>query len=48
MSAQDEGERDMQRSVACEAFEEPYLEIAVPKMVRKRAGWLSPCSSVRC
>lgn len=32
---------DVQKLGGMEAFEEPYLEIQLPRMVRKRAGWLS-------
>ncbi len=33
--------REIQRIGGSEAFDEPYMEIAFPKMIRKRAGWLT-------
>ena len=32
--------RDMQRVGGSEALDEPYMEIALARMVKKRAGWL--------
>ncbi|MDL1892256.1 magnesium transporter [Sphingobacteriales bacterium CHB3] len=37
---EEETTEDIQKIGGTEAFEQPYLEISVPKMVRKRAGWL--------
>ena len=33
--------RDIQRIGGSEALDEPYMQIALPRMVRKRAGWLT-------
>ena len=33
--------REIQRIGGSEAFDEPYIEIAFGKMIRKRAGWLT-------
>jgi magnesium transporter len=33
--------KEIQRIGGSEAFDEPYMEIAFPKMIRKRAGWLT-------
>lgn len=38
--ANEEYSEDIQKMGGSEALEEPYLEIAVPTLVRKRAGWL--------
>ena len=32
---------DIQRLGGSEALDEPYMEVAFPTMVRKRAGWLT-------
>jgi magnesium transporter len=38
--ANEEYTEDIQRIGGTEALEEPYLDISIPKLVRKRAGWL--------
>jgi magnesium transporter len=35
-----EGTEDVQKFGGLEAFDEPYLKIGFPSMIRKRAGWL--------
>lgn len=37
----EEETEDVQKLGGMEALDEPYLEIGLPKMIRKRAGWLS-------
>jgi magnesium transporter len=39
--AESEATRDIQRIGGSEALDEPYMEIAMHRMVRKRAGWLT-------
>jgi magnesium transporter len=39
-TAQELATRDLQRVGGSEALGEPYLAISLPRMVRKRAGWL--------
>ncbi|HEX5475336.1 MAG TPA: magnesium transporter [Vicinamibacterales bacterium] len=39
--AETEATKDIQRIGGSEALDEPYMEIAFPRMVRKRAGWLT-------
>jgi magnesium transporter len=39
--AEQEATEDIQRLGGSEALDEPYMEIAFPKMVQKRAGWLT-------
>jgi magnesium transporter len=36
----EEATEDMQKVGGVEALEAPYLEIAMPRMIRKRVGWL--------
>jgi magnesium transporter len=38
--AEEEATREMQRVGGSEALDEPYMEIALGRMIRKRAGWL--------
>jgi magnesium transporter len=38
--AEEEATEDFQKLGATEAFDEPYLAISLPRMIRKRAGWL--------
>jgi magnesium transporter len=38
--AEDEDTEDIQKLAAVEAFEEPYMEVPIPLMIRKRAIWL--------
>ncbi|HTF93520.1 MAG TPA: magnesium transporter, partial [Verrucomicrobiae bacterium] len=38
---QEEATEDIQKLGAVEALDEPYLEISLPRMIRKRAGWLA-------
>ena len=38
--AEEEATEDIQKLGGSEALDEPYMEIAIPKMVRKRATWL--------
>jgi magnesium transporter len=38
--AEEEATEDIQKIGGSEALDEPYMEIALPKMVRKRATWL--------
>ena len=38
--AQTAATSDQQRFGGVQALEEPYMDIALPRMVRKRAGWL--------
>jgi magnesium transporter len=38
--AQTAATEDQQRFGGVEALDEPYMDIAMPRMVRKRAGWL--------
>ncbi len=38
--AEEEATEDIHKLGGSEALEEPYMEIAIPKMVRKRATWL--------
>ena len=38
--AQEEFSEDMQKMGGTEALEEPYLDISIIKLVKKRAGWL--------
>jgi len=38
--AEEEATEDIQKIGGSEALDEPYMEIAIPKMVRKRATWL--------
>jgi len=38
--AEDEDTEDIQKLAAVEAFEEPYMEVPIPLMIRKRAVWL--------
>jgi len=38
--AEQEATEDIQKIGGSEALEEPYMRIAIPKMVRKRATWL--------
>ena len=38
--ASEEFSEDIQKIGGTEALEEPYLDISIPKLVRKRAGWL--------
>lgn len=38
--AEEETTEDIQKIGGTEAFEEPYLDISLPEMIRKRAGWL--------
>ncbi len=38
--AEKEATEDIQKIGGSEAFDEPYMQIAIPKMVRKRATWL--------
>ena len=38
--AEEEATEDIQKIGGTEAFDEPYLKVAVPTMVRKRATWL--------
>lgn len=37
---EEEDTEDIQKFGGTEALDEPYLEISLPKMIRKRAGWL--------
>ena len=37
----EEATEDMQKLGGVEALEEPYLEVPLPRMIRKRAGWLA-------
>ena len=39
-AAQEMATRDLQRFGGSEALGEPYMAISLPKMIRKRAGWL--------
>lgn len=39
--AEEEATEDIQKQAAVETFEEPYSEVPVLKMIKKRAGWLS-------
>jgi magnesium transporter len=39
--AEEEATKDIQRIGGSEALDEPYMQIAMPRMVRKRAGWLT-------
>lgn len=38
--AQEEFTEDIQKIGGTEALEEPYLDISIPKLLKKRAGWL--------
>jgi magnesium transporter len=38
--AEEEATEDIQKIGGSEALDEPYMHIALPRMVRKRAGWL--------
>ncbi|MDB5203354.1 MAG: Mg/Co/Ni transporter MgtE [Ferruginibacter sp.] len=38
--ANEEFSEDIQKIGGTEALEEPYLDISIPKLVKKRAGWL--------
>jgi magnesium transporter len=38
---QEEATEDMQKVGGVEALDAPYLEIGIPRMIRKRVGWLS-------
>jgi magnesium transporter len=38
--AEEEATEDIQKIGGSEALDEPYLTIALPRMIRKRAGWL--------
>jgi magnesium transporter len=38
--AEEEATEDIQKLGGSEALDEPYMEIAIPKMVQKRATWL--------
>ncbi len=38
--AEEEATEDIQKIGGSEALDEPYMKIALPRMVRKRAGWL--------
>jgi magnesium transporter len=38
--AEEEATEDIQKIGGSEALDEPYMEIAIPRMVRKRATWL--------
>src|SRR5690606_37898959 len=38
--ANEEYTEDMQRIGGTEALDEPYLDVSIPHLVRKRAGWL--------
>ncbi len=38
--AQEEYTEDIQKIGGTEALEEPYLDISIPKLLKKRAGWL--------
>ena len=38
--AEEEATEDIQKIGGTEALDEPYMEIAIPSMVRKRATWL--------
>ena len=38
--AQEEYTEDIQKIGGTQALEEPYLDISIPKLIRKRAGWL--------
>jgi magnesium transporter len=38
--AEDQATREIQKIGGSEALDEPYMEIAIPRMVKKRAGWL--------
>jgi magnesium transporter len=38
--AEEEATEDIQKIGGTEAFDEPYLKIGIPTMVRKRATWL--------
>ncbi len=38
--AEEEATEDIQKIGGSEALDEPYMKIAIPKMVRKRASWL--------
>jgi magnesium transporter len=38
--AQEEFSEDIQKIGGTEALNEPYLEISIPKLLRKRSGWL--------
>ena len=38
--AEQEATEDIQKIGGSEALDEPYMQIAIPKMVRKRATWL--------
>ena len=37
---EEEDTEDIQKFGGTEALDEPYLKVALPKMIRKRAGWL--------
>ena len=39
--AEEEATRDIQRIGGSEALDEPYMQIAFGRMIRKRAGWLT-------
>ncbi|MCX6170467.1 MAG: magnesium transporter [Ignavibacteriales bacterium] len=39
--AEEEATEDIQKIAAVEAFDEPYTDISLFKMIKKRAGWLS-------
>jgi magnesium transporter len=38
---QEEATEDMQKLGAVAALDEPYLQISLPRMIKKRAGWLA-------
>ncbi len=38
--AQEEYTEDIQKIGGTEALDEPYLDISIPKLIKKRAGWL--------
>jgi magnesium transporter len=38
--AEEEATEDFQKMGASEALDEPYLSISLPRMIKKRAGWL--------
>lgn len=38
---EEEATEDMQKLGGTEALDEPYLKIALPQMIKKRAGWLT-------
>ena len=44
----EEGTEDAQKFGGMEAFDQPYMQIGILAMLRKRAGWLAILFLVKC